>query len=353
MLHADSIYGDGFDVGGVTVTISTPTTLANTVNNKYYYNLTIQGAGSLVLAQNIIYVKNNLDLTLANTGSITGRATKGLNASGLTAGSFAAITSLSTCDIGSAGNGGSGGNGGTTVGSAANAGTGLVYGAGGGGGRGGRGGTGTIGLGGALAVGGAITQVSYVRTYSNKFMRGITILSGGCGGAGGSGGGGNGTNQGGGGGGGGSGNFFGIIFAKNVLVSSFTSASCISFTGGLGGNGANGTAGTGTAGGGGGGGGGGGHIYFCYATKSGPVITNFFDVSGGNGGNGGNNQPQTGTNLGGQGGYGGWAGSIFVLNTTSGSGSFYSSSQVLSQPANPTAGTGSVGATGTALKIDF
>jgi hypothetical protein len=39
--------------------------------------------------------------------------------------------------------------------------------------------------------------------------------------------------------------------------------------------------------------------------------------------------------------------------TSNGSGSFLSSSQVLSAPANPTPGTGSAGSTGSIVRFDF
>jgi hypothetical protein len=333
-------FGDGSD-GDVTISSGT-TTLTR---DMFYNNLTISGTGILDCARYRVFVKNVLNIENASANSLvpTSVSGNGGNASGATNGSAPAGTGGNTIGgvvtpvagvTGTTG-AGSNGNNATTAGAAFNGGL-----------------AGSSWSGGAPALGTGGTGGSSSSNGDNlilrpeiNFLRGNTLIGGGCSSASGGAGSGDGANAGGGSGGGSRGGAILGIWAREIKRGASTASGAISSRGGNGGNGGNGVGGN-AGGGAGSGGGGGGWVYIVYATLSGSTATNCINVSGGNGGNGGNG---AGTGRGGNGGQGGAGGRITLINVTTGVVTENNASvDVLGAAVtSPTTSAGTSGTTGT------
>lgn len=272
--------------------------------DTYYNNLTISGTGQLRTNGFRVFIKNNLDITNAQVNAITLNGFDGSNSAtqaGASGGSAYVAATLGACTAG-----GAGATGVVGVGAQAAVAGSTTPSNGGSSGAGGAGGSGGSGAGGALRVAATATIPIDFARFTYDLIRGVTLVQGGAGGPGGSSGAGDGVNLGRGGGGGGAGGGVLAIWAKHIIKSVSTPASCITSKGGRGGTGATGAAGN-VGGGGGGAGAGGGYIIIFYETLAGPVVSDLLDTSGGDGGIGGNG---FGTGIGGAGGSGGNGGRI-------------------------------------------
>lgn len=300
-----AIYGNGA-FGNLTVSSTYSLT-----GESYFNNLTITGAGAVVLNQHKMFVRGVLDVSGAGSNCIqAGPVVSGATATSATGGGAGSPSSANTFSVSVGGAGANGGAGTATVGtSGGTVSVSVPFGGSDAGtsGAGGAGGTGAGGVGRAAALNAAIK----LYRYTPDLMRGATLLTGGGGGPGGGGGGGNGTNSGGGGGGGGGGGSNAYIAARRIIPN-LSVDNQITSIGGNGGNGRSASV-TGTGGGGGGAGGGAGLIYFVFESSS-AVHPRFIAGIGGNGGTGGNSVDGKG----GQGGSGGKGGRITVINTTDG-----------------------------------
>ena len=306
-------FGDGSDLN-VNIT-SGVTTLTR---DMFYNNLTISGTGSIFTNNFKIFVKGVLDLTAAPVGAINNNGIAGGNASGATGGTVTAAAVAGT--VGASGGGTAGANGTTTTG-AASAGVAGVTGGGGQSNTGGGGGTNGTNAGGA-GGGGATPTAAAFRTFATNFLRGATLMAGGCGGRGGASGGGDGTNSGMGGGGGGNGGGFVALYANIIIKSANTPSGAIQANGAAGGAGAMGATGV-VGGGGGGAGGGGGWVYIAHNVLAGPIVNNLIQVYGGGGGNGGAGFGAGA--IGGTGGNGGYGGRVTIFDVTAQTGAEYQS----------------------------
>lgn len=304
-------FGDGSD-GPITITTSTatsgPLSSGGLIRDAHWTDCTINASGKIAPAGYRIRCRGTLDLTAAPAQAITGQGNNGGNSSG--AGAGASSSASTGVLIGGGHTGTAGAAGGTGVGAKATTAaasqadfTNL-------GGSGAAGGTSGTNAGGTLT---ASTNSSpagpTLKSLMDNFIRGVTLVAGGCGGTGGSAGGGDGTGSGGGGGGGGESGRMVVVYAYKINRGGSTAAGAIQSKGGTGGNGGPGTGGTNRGGGGGGGGGTGGVVWVAYSKLVGSTATNMIDVSGGKGGDGG---AGTGTGIGGNGGNGGAGGRVYL-----------------------------------------
>lgn len=302
-------FGNGLD-GNLTLSAGVLTLLKDT----YYDTLTINGTGQLALNGFKLFCKV-LDISAAPVNAIVVNASpNGVATNTQTGGAGGLGVALGT--VPAAPVGGAGATGVVGVGAQAVASTGVTPANGGNSGAGGAGGLGGSGAGGASRVAAATSIPFPVGRLSFDLSRGAALVGGGASGPGGSSGAGDGANLGRGGGGGGAGGGVAAIYARHIIKSVSTPASCIRAIGGFGGGGASATVGN-VGGGGGGAGGGGGWIYLVYETLAGPVVTGLLNASGGDGGVGGNG---FGTGIGGAGGGGGVGGKITVYGTLGSTG---------------------------------
>jgi len=302
-------FGNGLD-GSLNLSAGVLTLLEDT----YYDNLTISGTGQLALNGFKLFCKT-LDLSAAPVNAIVvNPSPNGVATNTQTGGAGGLVVAAGT--LAGATAGGAGATGVVGVGAVAAIVGSVTPANGGNSGAGGAGGLGGSGAGGTSRAAATATVPFPLGRFITDLSRGAALVAGGAAGPGGSSGAGDGTNRGGGGGGGGAGGGVAAIFARTIIKSVSTPASCLRSIGGFGGGGATATVGN-VGGGGGGAGGGGGWLYVVYETLVGPVVTNMSSASGGDGGLGGNG---FGTGVGGAGGGGGQGGRITVYGTLTGTG---------------------------------
>ena len=282
-----------------------------------YNNLTIPTGSQLQTNGWRVFVKDTLDITGADAGSIFAidNTNDGGDAVGAAFGPSSAAFSFGTIPSLQGGNGAAGGTGVGALGQMPlNPYADILFANGGQTGSSGAGGNGTPNAGGAV-VGPftALGRVGWPLLNSDLTVNSFGI-AGGIPGSGGSAGGGDGTRSGGGGGGGGGGGWMLLVYANTITKAPATPAGVFVNNGGNGGHGGTTTIGN-TGGGGGGSAGGGGWTIIAHATLIGPVIPGLLIANGGVGGTGGNG---FGTGTGGNGGAGGDGGLITLQNITGG-----------------------------------
>lgn len=353
-----SIYGTG-EEGDATITGAS--SLSTTEYRKLYNNLTVSGAGVLILANKAVFVYDTLDLTTAGAGALTAAGSNASGASGV--GGPSGDIQIPVYGSSSSGGASSTTNGAQAAAAQAVRVTVLRSTYGGTSGQGGAGGASSPRTGGVIrAVGAPISSYeplhnppvdpsisgAWARTNSSPIASDLSFSQAGLssGATGGGGGAGSGTRAGTSGGGGGGGGGAAIIYAKKILVSSSTPANVITAIGGNGGNSTNATNANTASGGGGGGGMGGLILIVCdeiVATDSTTVVVNALNASGGTGGNAGT---ADGTATAGAGGYGGAGGRIMLYVRKS-------NTLYMSYSAVGSANSGVTGGAGGSTKMDL